>query len=111
MKRTEEKARANGIKLTEVNINTHIDADVTRMHVVYLIAEIDQEKDIIRNQHGKGTAVEAGEDRWEWSKRTLELRAELLSSVEDDLLKRHFYTEEEENVGTESGKLEEVDQI
>lgn len=114
MKTTEAEARVNGVHLTEITITAKLELNQTppEMTATYALVEYhvrDQKHpDGRKFTHGKCTAY-----RWNWSKGTLELLEQLMSSMESDLLPRHFVEETEGRHASRIGPNEDesADQI
>lgn len=110
MKSPRSKCRINGLHVTEVTVEAMPNMQ-TKMNAVYALGEISKkpEGSLIVGTHGRCSAYTNN-----WSKTTLKLLDELLSSMEEDLLPRHFeeVTEmEDEDAGIKPGEDEESRQI
>lgn len=57
------------------------------MDTVYALLDVDERTKAVRNTHGRCTAGTFG-----WSEQTQKLLKELIDSMEDDLIERHFKT-------------------
>jgi hypothetical protein len=110
MKIMEHGCRINGLSVTEVTIKSM--PNVTRsMEAVYALGEFAKkgEDSMFIGTHGRCTAYNQN-----WSKDTMKLLDELLSSMEEDLLPRHFEKTagmEDKDEGIKSGEDEDTDQI
>ena len=91
MKLTEGQARINGLHVMEVTVKNHPDTGQALTATYALcrgdqrIGDLRQPTRVSAETHGKCTALPNN-----WSPRTLEILGELLGSMEDDLLPRHF---------------------
>jgi 3-methyladenine DNA glycosylase AlkC len=110
MKIVEHGCRINGLSVTEVTIKAM--PNMTRsMEAVYALGEFAKkgEEGLFIGTHGRCTAYTHN-----WSKDTIKLLDELLDSMEEDLLPRHFKKEagmEDNDEGVKSGEVEEANQI
>lgn len=108
MKVLEHSCKINGIQVTEVTIKDLPNGQRT-MDAIYALGEYKSEKHLLTGTHGRCTAYTQN-----WSESTMKLLTELLSSMEEDLLPRHFEETagmEDTNAGIESGSSEEANQI
>jgi hypothetical protein len=108
MKVLEHGCKINGIQVTEVTIKDLPNGQRT-MDAVYALGEFKGEKHLLAGTHGRCTAYTQN-----WSESTMKLLEELLSSMEEDLLPRHFEETagmEDTHEGIESGTDEEARQI
>lgn len=113
MKVIERGCKINGLQVTEVTIKDLPNAQRT-MDAVYALGEFKKlpaldERGLpvtaLTGTHGRCTAYTTN-----WSENTMKLLAELLSSMEEDLLPRHFVETagmEDTHAGIESGTVEE----
>jgi hypothetical protein len=110
MKIMDHGCKINGLSVTEVTIKAM--PNVTRaMEAVYALGEFAKKGDdnMFIGTHGRCTAYSHN-----WSSGTMKLLDELLSSMEEDLLTRHFDKAagmEDNNEGIGSGEVEEANQI
>jgi hypothetical protein len=127
MKICDDACLINALHVVEVTINNTVSyvkgSGEQRKGIVmsatYALAIGDPKNQSIQSTHGKCTATPQN-----WSKETLEKLADLIDSMENDLLPRHFdvmpKTEQVLNIlqeknddetRTETGRLEETPQI
>lgn len=107
MKTTSGKCKVNAIQITEVTVDRLPNAPLT-LKAVYALGQVADGAGII-GTHGKCTAYTHN-----WSKDTMELLDELMESMEEDLLPRHFEETagtEDTDEGIESGEDETASQI
>ena len=110
MKIMDHGCKINGLSVTEVTIKAL--PNVTRaMEAVYALGEFAKkgEDNMFIGTHGRCTAYSHN-----WSEDTMKLLDELLSSMEEDLLPRHFDRTagmEDNDEGIKPGEIEEADQI
>lgn len=91
---TNTKSRINGLQVTEVNIKSLPNTGLT-MDAVYALAAFQAQPEVdptgpgthhvLLGTHGRCTAYTNN-----WSEKTMIILKELLSSMEEDLLPRHF---------------------
>jgi hypothetical protein len=110
MKIMEHGCRINGLSVTEVTIKRLPNMHRT-MEATYALGEFAKKKDenLFIGTHGRCTAYTQN-----WSKDTTKLLDELLSSMEEDLLPRHFEKTagmEDSDEGIKPGEIEEANQI
>ena len=110
MKVTERKCKINGIHIAEVTLKNMPNTSLT-LEAIYALGEMEerQGRHVITGTHGKCTAYAHC-----WSKGTMELLEELMRSMEEDLLPRHFELTagmEDTDEGIESGEDEAASQI
>ena len=118
----------NALHVVEITVNTNIIASAVSpggskrgilMTATYALAIGDPKKQSIQSTHGKCTATPQN-----WSKETLEKLADLIDSMEHDLLPRHFdvmpkpeqvlntlQENDNDETGPETGRHEETPQI
>lgn len=130
MRTTKGECKINGLHITEVAIKNLsplnagiIDSEIDPnkpptgavMEAVYATLEATDERALGNGRfarvvtHGRCTAVPSN-----WSLRTLQLLAELLDSMETDIMPRHFQESaavEDEDARLEPGADEEVGQV
>jgi len=130
MRTTRGECKINGLHVTEVTIKNlsplnagviDVEIDPSKpptgavMEAVYATLEAKDERALGKSRfssivtHGRCTAVPSN-----WSQRTLQLLAELLDSMETDIMPRHFQESaavEDEDARLESGEHEEVGQV
>lgn len=107
MKQARADCKINGLRVMEVEIQNMPAMPAPEMRATYALLSISAKA--APQTHGKCSAYPSN-----WSKRTNELLAELLESMEEDLLPRHFDLEaasEESYEGIESDGHEETPQI
>lgn len=110
MRVTERKCKINGIHIAEVTIKNMPNTSLT-LEAIYALGEMEEraDKPVITGTHGKCTAYAHC-----WSKGTVELLDQLMKSMEEDLLPRHFELAagmEDRDEGIESGEDEAASQI
>jgi len=112
---TESDCRINGLHITEVKAEVPVEGGLPCMTATYATLEALAEKPglpaRLAHTHGRCNAFPGN-----WSKETIDLLAELLKSMEEDLLSQHFkmgagLEGTDATKRTESGKLEEADQV
>lgn len=112
MKIVEAECVINSLRIMEVTVKRVFPEAGTSAEAVYALGQGDVKTKQLLYTHGRCTAVTAN-----WSKRTLELLTDLLDSMEEDLIPRHFNTTtnmettDAGKTGTENRRPEEVDQI
>ena len=108
MKYIEGRCKINAIQVAEVTIQNLPNTRLS-VHATYALGETDKDAATLYGTHGKCTAYTGN-----WSEGTMKLLNKLLSSMEEDLLPRHFEVTagmEDENEGIKSGTDEEASQI
>lgn len=123
MKVLRQASKINGLQVTEVTI-TQMPRAPRIMNAVYALGsfkemqatdELGRPTVAITGVHGRCTAkMDDPVAPVEWSKQTMKLLSELLDSMEEDLLPRHFEETagmEDTHEGIESGRDEEARQI
>ena len=111
MKLCDAESKINALQVTEIAVTNFPDAG-TVMNATYALVECDPKTGKVIGTHGKCTANPKN-----WSNDTLELLKELIASMENDLISRHFATQRNSNTEknnesrTEARGLEEADQI
>ena len=110
MKILDHGCKINGLSVTEVTIKAMPNMMRT-VDAIYALGEFAKKGDdnLFIGTHGRCTAVTQN-----WSKDTMKLLDELLSSMEEDLLPRHFEKTarmEDSDEGIKSGEVEEANQI
>ena len=110
MKTPERKCKINGLHVTEITVQNLPNVQ-QKMEAIYALGEIAKkgEARLIVGTHGRCTAYTQN-----WSKSTMKLLEELLNSMEEDLLPRHFEETagmEDTNERIESRTDEDADQI
>lgn len=111
------KTKINGIQVTEVDIRA-LPGRPQTMDAVYALGDFTEQPGAgtdgdprfsLQHTHGRCSA-----NTNNWSERTMNLLEELISSMEEDLLPRHFEVRaglEDTNARFEPGSDEEVDQV
>jgi hypothetical protein len=109
---TDAKCKINGVEVREVTLN-FVDKviDNAGSSIIYASCQYDEKTKRLAATHGKCTAPVAV-----LSKHTLDLIRELKTSIEEDLLNRHFNINPDERNQTDEARLtigedEEVSQI
>jgi len=110
VKIVEHGCRINGLSVTEVTVK-RLPNMLQTMEATYALGAFAKkgDKNLLIGTHGRCTAYTQN-----WSKDTMKLLDELLSSMEEDLLPRHFEKTaemEDSNEGIESREDEEASQI
>jgi hypothetical protein len=112
MRACEAESRINALQVTEITVTNFPDSG-TVMNAVYALVEYDHKLTRVVGTHGKCTANPKN-----WSEDTLQLMKELIASMEEDLIPRHFATQLNPNTEkndndkrTEARGLEEADQV
>jgi hypothetical protein len=116
MKICDDACLINALHVVEVSITnttSFVKGKGIVMNATYAFAIGDPKNQSIQSTHGKCTATPLN-----WSKETLEKLADLIDSMEHDLLPRHFDVmpkqtskEKDDETGPETGRLEETPQI
>ena len=115
MKICDDACLINALHVVEIAVNntTSYSNGSISMTATYALAVGDPSKQKIQSTHGKCTATARN-----WSKETLEKLADLIDSMEHDLLPRHFDVmpkqtskEKDDETGPETGRHEETPQI
>ena len=104
------KCKINGIFVTEITISDRPNAQ-RNVEAVYALGEVDKKGTghLIHGTHGRCTAYTNN-----WSKDTMEILDQLIKSMEEDLLPRHFEVTagmEDKDEGIEPGEDEGTNQI
>jgi hypothetical protein len=118
MKIPHQTCKVNGIQVTEVDIKSMPNTGLT-MNAVYALGEFKKQPGVDPTAPGTGHILAGTHGRCtsntnNWSERTMKLLKEMLASMEEDLLPRHFEETaglEDEHAGIESGRVEEARQI
>ena len=112
---TEAECRINGVHVTEVKIESSVEAEQVAMSAVYAtleaLADKPGGKPRLAYTHGRCTATPNN-----WSNKTLDMLRDLLKSMERDLLSRHFKNAGLEGVddrtkGLAASGREDADQV
>jgi hypothetical protein len=121
MKICDDACLINALHVVEVSITnttSFVKGKGIVMNATYALAIGDPKNQSIQSTHGKCTATPLN-----WSKETLEKLADLIDSMEHDLLPRHFdvmpkpeqvlniLQEKDDETRTEIGRHEETPQI
>lgn len=104
------KSKFNGILVTEITVK-NMPGQHQSMEAVYALGELNEKEGKLRllGTHGRCMAYPSN-----WSENTMKLLDELISSMEEDLLPRHFEVNagmEDGDEGIKSGEDEEAGQI
>lgn len=110
MKILEHECKINGLSVTEITVK-RLPNMLQTLEATYALGEFAMKKgkDMFVGTHGRCTAYTSN-----WSKGTMKLLDELMNSMEEDLLPRHFEKTagmEDSDAGIKPGEIEEADQI
>jgi hypothetical protein len=116
MKICDDACLINALHVVEIaisNTTPYVGGKGTIMTATYALAIGDPKSQKIQSTHGKCSATPQN-----WSEETLKILADLIDSMEHDLLPRHFDTStqleketQNDETGTEIGRHEETPQI
>jgi hypothetical protein len=104
-------SRINGLHVVEVTIKNLPSTPIT-MDAIYALGVAEKSptgRAVLQETHGQCSAYTTN-----WSKKTMDLLAEMIHSMEEDLLPRHFETKaglEDEDARFEPGGDEDARQI